>query len=403
MASVVRRPKGRYWISFVAHDGRKRTLRLGKCSRRDAEQIRSHVESIISANALGVAVGAQAAAWVDRTCGQFRQRLTRCGLADERALLTLVELAAQAFAGRQIKSSTRTAYATATATLVRHFGAACDLRRITAAGAESYRDALRRAGLREATVRRRCGVARDLFRVAVGRRLIPDNPFAGLPVSVRGSPDRARLVSAAECGRLMDASPDAQWRVLVALGRWGALRVPSEALALRWADVDWGDGARPATLRVRSPKTERYAGGAGRTIPLFPELRGPLEELFCLSEPRPEDAILTRFRGPSQNLRTPLMRIARRAGVALWPKPWVNMRATRDAELRREYPAHVVRQWVGHSERVAQEHYLLAPDEQYLRAAAAVAPAAEAKTEAASANHSSPAAVRRGAPGRPKR
>ncbi len=50
----------------------------------------------------------------------------------------------------------------------------------------------------------------------------------------------------------------------------------------------------------------------------------------------------------------------------------MNLRATRDAELRRDYPAHIVRQWIGHSERIAPEHYLLAPEEQYFAQATGV-------------------------------
>jgi hypothetical protein len=35
------------------------------------------------------------------------------------------------------------------------------------------------------------------------------------------------------------ACPDAQWRLLVALARYGGVRTPSESLAIEWSHVDW--------------------------------------------------------------------------------------------------------------------------------------------------------------------
>ena len=42
------------------------------------------------------------------------------------------------------------------------------------------------------------------------------------------------------------------------------------------------------------------------------------------------------------NLRTQLMRILRRAGVATWPKLFHNLRASRETELAATFPLHVV-------------------------------------------------------------
>ena len=125
-------------------------------------------------------------------------------------------------------------------------------------------------------------------------------------------------------------------------------------------------------MTIHSPKTAHHASHDQRVIPLFPEMRTALFALHAADRPDPSDFVVRRHRGPKVNLRTQMGRLARRAGLRLWPKPFVNLRATRDAELRRDYPAHIVCQWIGHSERVAQEHYLLAPEEQYLARAAGV-------------------------------
>ena len=370
MASLCPDPaaEGHLRICFRHWDGRRRTLHLGHCTRRQGALIKYHVENIIIAKALGLPVDEGTAQWLQGTCGHFRDRLAACGLAARVKSARLDDLCREAFQGRNIKPSTRTAYATATRRILAFFSPAKDARRITPADAEAFRDALRTSGLREATIRRTCGVARDIFSRAIKSKVLSDNPFSGLPVSVRGSPDRAHLVTAIEFAKLTAQCNDPELRVILALARWGGIRIPSEALPLRWADVDWDHGR----VTIHSSKTAHHAGHDQRVIPLFPELRVVLMALRADDQPEPSDFVVRRHRGPKVNLRTQLGRLAHRAGLRLWPKPFVNLRATRDAELRRDYPAHIVRQWIGHSERVAQEHYLLAPEEQYFTQAAGV-------------------------------
>ena len=64
-----------------------------------------------------------------------------------------------------------------------------------------------------------------------------------------------------------------------------------------------------------------------------------------------------------------VLRAVERAGVTTWPKLFVNCRASRETELKREYPDHVVYSWIGHTEAVALEHYLMVTDADFERAA----------------------------------
>ena len=150
----------------------------------------------------------------------------------------------------------------------------------------------------------------------------------------------------------------------MALSRYGGLRCPSEHLALTWADPDW----ERDRLRVTSPKTEHHEGKAERWVPIFPELRPYLAEAF---ERAPEGAvhIITCKRDMDQNLRTRLVKIIRRAGLTPWPKPFHNLRASRQTELAAEYPLHVVCAWLGNSALIAQKHYLQVTDADFRRAA----------------------------------
>jgi len=102
-------------------------------------------------------------------------------------------------------------------------------------------------------------------------------------------------VTRAEAEKVLETCPDAQWRLLFALSRYGGLRCPSEHLALRWADIDWENGR----ILVRSCKTEHHPGGDSRLIPLFPELEPYL--LAVYGEPGDSEYVITRYRDTNQN------------------------------------------------------------------------------------------------------
>ena len=157
--------------------------------------------------------------------------------------------------------------------------------------------------------------------------------------------------------------PDAQWKLLFALSRYGGLRCPSEHLRLKWADVDWEKNR----ILVHSPKTERNDGGDCRFVPLFPELRPYLLEAFEQAEEGTE-YVITRCRDSKTNLRTQMERIIKWARVKPWPKLFHNLRSTRQTELTEKFPSHVVCAWLGNSRAVVQDHYLQVTDAHFAQA-----------------------------------
>ncbi|MCC6123354.1 MAG: site-specific integrase [Pirellulales bacterium] len=160
--------------------------------------------------------------------------------------------------------------------------------------------------------------------------------------------------------KVLEHCPDAQWRLIFALARFGGLRTPSETLALRWGHIDWERGR----ITIISPKTAHFDGKESRQIPLFPELRPYLEEVYEQAAPGSE-WVITRYRGGNTNLRTQLQRIIGRAGLQCWPKLFQNLRSTRETELAKDHPIHVVCAWLGNSPVVAAKHYLQVTDADY--------------------------------------
>ena len=176
----------------------------------------------------------------------------------------------------------------------------------------------------------------------------------------------------AETDKLLEACPNHDWRMIITLARYGGLRCPSEVLSLKWQHVDW-DQRR---IRVPSPKTE-HQGKESRMIPMFPELRVALEEAWELAAEGAVYVIDEQYRKAANrktgwrntNLRTYFMKIVQRAGLQPWPKLFHALRSSRETELVRQFPLHVVTSWLGNTPAIALRHYLLTTDEDFQRAA----------------------------------
>lgn len=142
----------------------------------------------------------------------------------------------------------------------------------------------------------------------------------------------------------------------------GGLCVPSEALGLRCSsDVDFEHNR----LCERSPKTTHHEGKAERMIPLFPEIREHLQEVFD-EAPVGADYVITRYRQGS-NLNPHFRRIIKQAGLIPWERTWHNLRASRQTELASDYPLHTVCAWIGNTKAIAAGHYLQITDADWTR------------------------------------
>ncbi len=203
------------------------------------------------------------------------------------------------------------------------------------------------------------------FKDAKRQGLMDNNPFEFVRHRPGDASERRAYVPVADIERVIEHAPNTAWKLLIALSRFAGLRVPSEALSLRWQDVDWERGR----LTVPRPKTEHLAGRSHRVIPLFPKLRPFLEVVFDEADAGTEH-IITRYRNQNSNLRTYFLRIIKRAGIQPWPKLFHNLRATRQTELAARHPLHVVCEWLGNSAPIADKHYLQVTDQDYASAIA---------------------------------
>jgi integrase len=211
-----------------------------------------------------------------------------------------------------------------------------------------------------------------IFAHAVRKGYLEANPFGGLRrLGVKPNKERDYYVTLEESRRLLDVLPTPQWRALFCLSRFCGLRVPSEIVELTWQDINW----EADQVAVRSTKTQREGKGY-RLVPLFPEARRALSELFDTAA-APASYIFPEFRKRTQgphglrnaNLRTQLERYILLAGLKPWPKIFSNLRRSAAIDLAMRFPAFAVSEWLGHTEAVSQAFYLRITPELQAQAA----------------------------------
>jgi len=235
---------------------------------------------------------------------------------------------------------------------------------VTAGHAKRFLEQLKERGLSSTTIHKRVTFARQFFQDPVDFEKIPRNPFASVKTQ---APSKTSNVDVPrETIETVLAACDTTWATIVCLSRFGGLRCPSETLSLRWGDIDW-EGER---MHVPEPKVEHHEGRGVRQVPLFPELREVLEKAFNeamdgTSYPSPEsydvakqayrDAAMRPGGWANANLRTQFVKILKRAKVKPWARLFHSIRASRQTELERDFPRHVVYAWLGNSEAIASK------------------------------------------------
>lgn len=365
----------------------RRGIRLAGVNKSFATRFHSLVETLSDAQRTGSGLDRHTTDFVSGLSDEFYDKLAKTDLieprvkapseddsTDDEGGMTLGRFLAEYLERRtDVKAGTKTFYGHTRRNLLDCIGEKKLLAEITEGDADEFRRYLKRKKLSDATINRRCGLAKTFFRAAVRHRLIAANPFQDLAATTKINAERQRFIDRETISAVIDAAPDAEWRLLIALSRYGGLRVPSEPLSLKWSDIDW----EKSRLKVTSPKTEHHQGRSFRWVPIFPELKPHLEAVWEQAEDGAEWVISKHRPAATQdswghwraiNLRTQFEKIIRRAGVDPWPKLWQNLRSSRETELCEQHPLHVVCQWIGNTERIAAKHYLQVRDEDFEKA-----------------------------------
>jgi integrase len=374
MASIVKERKKqgyRYRIDFTDHTGQRRALRLGVSDRKYAEGVRAHIEKIVEAKITGQPLPKATAEWIASVGEPIRSKLESWDLIEpqaKRRIPTLGELVSEYLELRkpQIKPRTYEFIELAARSLTAVLSPHTRLDQITPTDAHRVYAEFRKV-LCESTANKRMQTCKAIFRFAAECGYITTNPFAVIRgLRSRGDKTRHKYVTSEEVAKLLEAIPNPEVRTIIALARWNGLRIPSEISDLRWRDIDW----EKRRMIIRSPKLARYEDKAERCVAIFPEAFVFLQELRRLRpEASEDDNVFSRTFTNRSNLRVYINLYCRAAGIKLWPKLFINLRVSHVNDINRVFHSYVCNTWNGHSQEVANAHYMLIREEDYQRAA----------------------------------
>ena len=358
MATLFR--PGDVWKIQLSFNSKRHTLSIGKVKRNRAKEILGIVERLHEAAVHKRRPDATSLALVEELPLKVQGRLGKIGLLKFEQAISLGELCEYA-CGLDGAESTQKKRNNLKINLTEFFsedqliseilpGDADDFRRWLARKGGRRKGEDKNQGLAQATVSRRCGMAKSWFKMALRKGWIKENPFEDQQRESEANGERDYFVDLDITRKLFDACKDTNFRLVLALARYGGLRCPSEIKPLRWEWFDWEE----QVIYVRSKKTQRHKGKDIRQVPMFPQLRPYIDAVWEQAESGQELV----FPSLPTTLTDRLETLCRRCGIVLWPKPWQNMRSTRETELVGQFPIHVATAWIGNSITVAEKHYL---------------------------------------------
>lgn len=227
MASIANDPGGKRRILFVAPDGTRPTIRLGKVSQRAAESVKNRVELLLEAKLLNRPMDGDLAQWVAGLDQRMAKKFAEVGLIpnpEPKPTDTLGPFLRGYIDGRaDLKPATKIVRGQVIRDLTEFFSDSRDVRTIVPGDADDFKQWLVGRELAPTTIHKRLQVARSFFHAMRRRKLIDENPFDGVKAAATGIRDRQRFVTRAEITSVLDACPDHHWRMIVALARYGGL------------------------------------------------------------------------------------------------------------------------------------------------------------------------------------
>ncbi len=366
MASVtVETRNGRtlYRVEYRDADKRRRKIRLGAIAKKDAQAIACKVDDLVSAAISGSGPSPALAEWLAKIGDDLHNKLAEQELCKPRNNFTLEQWLTRYMAEHspRVGEYCRRNLENSKSCLLEYFTPEKSLRGISSDDAQAYRLWLADSkGYAQATIAQHVKKTKQFFIAAAKFGAIEKSPFSEVLAGTMANAERSFYVPAADIEKAIAMAPDAQWRLIIALSRYAGLRSPSEVLALRWADVDFVAG----TLTVYATKTARH-GKTKRVVPILPELKPHLEDAF---DPASERCI-SRYQTTNLNLRKVFLEILAKAKLKPWPRLFHNLRGSLQTDLADRFPSHVVTDWLGNTERVANAHYLQVTTNHLLTAA----------------------------------
>jgi integrase len=253
MASITKRPNGNKWIQFSDKNKKRQTIRLGKCSKRDADAVLYRIENLIGAQFRNSQVDRETIVWTQSLSDVIFDRIAAVGLIEPRQSTELsVFVDAYILSRTDLKPATIEKYRNTERRLLEFYGDQIRLDKITCGDAEDFARWMATKVKSENTVRKAVQQAKTIFGYACRKELIHKNPCFVLASNTVPKKDREFFVSREHYDKVIEECPSSEWRLLFSFARIGGMRIPSEPRELKWTDIDWSN----QRITVTAPKTE---------------------------------------------------------------------------------------------------------------------------------------------------
>ena len=198
-----------------------------------------------------------------------------------------------------------------------------------------------------------------MFNRAVEDEIIIYNPFDKLSTAVKVERNW-HYVTQNEYLSLMEFATE-NLKPLIALCRLAGLR-RGEALNLEWCDIDWNHNR----IRIIAKEDWQPKDKEPRIVPMCPELQAILSKVYSDAQDGSNKVVSEII---VNNIWRDFQVLRRRAGVVKYSKPFHTLRKSCIRDWAESYPAHVVKEWAGHSSLdVTDKYYLQVPESEYDRA-----------------------------------
>ena len=350
-----------YYVVYEPAKGVKHKI-TGFTNKRSAEGFRNNLDLLASARTIGGDLSPALMEWVNGLSDDVHAKLASDGYLEPRVIVgTLKDLTDHFLNGEEAQSkkdSTLRSRQTMVKRWHAFFGSRRNVADFTTNDAKRYA-AYHADKYAPATWGREIRSLKSIFQYAVeDLDWIKKNPFRKLKGASQANKDDLHEVTLEETKLIFDECPTAEMRLILCLARFGGLRV-SELAVLEWDGVNYDRNTLTVNVPKKTHKKEQEKGEfETRVIPLWPEIRQAFEEYW---ETLPDGASNLVFPNcpTGQALTSRFRKILKRAGVPMWGNFFKSMRATRDTELRRRFPEYQVNHWIGHTQDVAERHYIL--------------------------------------------
>ncbi len=375
MSSLSNYREGKTKLEYFDVKGKRKTIHLGSISKRNALAIQLRVDELLACMFCGTSPDRATLEWVASISVVLRTKLARHNLIDAGNLpLKVKKTSIREFLDKYLekrksgmKPATIIVWSQVVESLIKHMPKRIAIQDINAGHASDWLDKLRAEKYAATTIHKRISFARQFFGDAIRHKLIKENPFSSIKVS-RPKPKSNVEVPRDAIEKVM-AVCDPTWKAIVALSRYGGLRCPSEVLTIKWSEIDFKRGR----MTITAVKNEHHDGGGIRECPLFPEVREAIKDLprvdeYVIDKPEYRAAANTKKGWANANLRTNLLKRLKAANVEPWPRIFHSMRASRQTELELEFGRTASCAWLGNTEAVAVESYLMIFEEDWQRA-----------------------------------